>query len=196
MPFRLVAIDSNFDIEVDQSILVVGRSGDCDVIIDSKKISRVHCCIVGFSDHLIIRDLGSTNGLRVNGIRLDESKLIEGDELRLGNASYRVTSADRNDLGRGTVPSAMPRSRECVNDAPDDSESEIAPIPMPSTEPSTSDSKSSHHIAVANGAGTGNGSGSGSSDWIHIPEDVGLAPGSEPNLLRRIEDERKRHRQS
>src|SRR6202044_690575 len=40
--------------------------------------------------HLVVRDLGSTNEIRINGNNVSEGKLKAGDELTIGNFKYRV----------------------------------------------------------------------------------------------------------
>lgn len=91
MPAQLLALDSGPSILLDKPILLLGRHPECDIQIDSRKISRRHCCIAQVSDYLVVRDLGSTNGIRINGIRVIEGRLISGDELTIGNARYKVT---------------------------------------------------------------------------------------------------------
>ena len=91
MPAQLLALDSGPSILLDKPILLVGRHPECDIQIDSRKISRRHCCIAQVSDYLVVRDLGSTNGIRINGIRVVEGRLTTGDELTIGNARYKVT---------------------------------------------------------------------------------------------------------
>jgi predicted component of type VI protein secretion system len=91
MPAQLVALDSGPSILLDKPILLLGRHPECDIQIDSRKISRRHCCIAQVSDYLVIRDLGSTNGIRINGMRMLEGQLNAGDELTIGNSRYRVT---------------------------------------------------------------------------------------------------------
>ncbi len=76
---------------LDKPILLLGRHPECDIQIDSRKISRRHCCIAQVSDYLVIRDLGSTNGVRINGVRIVEGQLNPGDELTIGNYRYKVT---------------------------------------------------------------------------------------------------------
>jgi predicted component of type VI protein secretion system len=90
MPAQLVALTSGPDILLDKPILLLGRHPECDIQIDSRKISRRHCCIAQVSDYLVVRDLGSTNGIRINGNRVVEGRLTEGDELTLGNNRYQV----------------------------------------------------------------------------------------------------------
>src|SRR5262249_58029544 len=76
---------------VDKPILLLGRHPECDIQIDSRKISRRHCCIAQVSDYLVVRDLGSTNGVRINGVRVVEGRLAAGDELTLGSHRYRLS---------------------------------------------------------------------------------------------------------
>jgi predicted component of type VI protein secretion system len=90
MPAQLVALDSGPSILLDKPILLLGRHPECDIQIDSRKISRRHCCIAQVSDYLVVRDLGSTNGIRINGVRLIEGRLAPGDELTIGNSRYKV----------------------------------------------------------------------------------------------------------
>lgn len=91
MPAQLIALDNDPSILLDKPILLLGRHPECDIQIDSRKISRRHCCIAQVSDYLVVRDLGSTNGIRINGIRIVEGHLNTGDELTIGNHRYKVT---------------------------------------------------------------------------------------------------------
>ena len=65
--------------------MTLGRGKDCDAIISDVGISRRHA-FVGRDDqgHYYVRDLGSRNGTRVNGGRVDHSQLEYGDEISLG----------------------------------------------------------------------------------------------------------------
>jgi predicted component of type VI protein secretion system len=91
MPAQLVALTEGPSILLDKPILLLGRHPECDIQIESRKISRRHCCIALVNDYLIVRDLGSTNGIRINGVRVMEGRLAPGDELTIGNYRYRVT---------------------------------------------------------------------------------------------------------
>jgi hypothetical protein len=90
MPPQLVALTEGPDILLDKPILLVGRHQECDILIPSRKISRRHCLIAQVNDYLVVRDLFSTNGIRVNGIRVKEGSLRAGDELTIGNFRYEV----------------------------------------------------------------------------------------------------------
>jgi predicted component of type VI protein secretion system len=90
MPAQLLALNEGPSILLDKPILLLGRDLECDIRLDSRKISRRHCCIAQVGDHLLVRDLGSTNGVRINGVRVVEGQLKVNDELMIGNYRYRV----------------------------------------------------------------------------------------------------------
>lgn len=90
MPPQLLALTDGPNLLLDKPILLIGRHQECDIQIPSRKISRRHCCIAHVADYLIVRDLGSTNGIRVNGTRVLEGQLRSGDELVIGNFKYKV----------------------------------------------------------------------------------------------------------
>jgi hypothetical protein len=68
---------------------MLGRSRDCDVIIDDANVSRHHAEIRPSGGSWTVRDLGSTNGIKVNGRRVDPQRpqsLKRGDELEIGTS--------------------------------------------------------------------------------------------------------------
>src|SRR5213079_3066521 len=74
--------------------IVLGRSGDVDVPLDSTKVSRQHAEL--FKDPFErwwVRDLGSRNGTRVNGVRISESIVQPGDVLEVGDFVLSVCPA-------------------------------------------------------------------------------------------------------
>src|SRR5438067_13445722 len=89
MPAHLLSLADGPSILIDKPILLFGRHEECDVQLNSKKVSRRHCCVAQVNDYLVVRDLGSTNGVRINGARVAEGKLVPGDELQIGNFKYQ-----------------------------------------------------------------------------------------------------------
>jgi hypothetical protein len=63
----------------------IGRSDRCRLVIDARTVSRAHAELRRTPAGLEIRDLGSTNGTRVNGWRVERALVRPGDELRLGD---------------------------------------------------------------------------------------------------------------
>lgn len=77
---------------LDKPIMVLGRADDCDIVLrQTMKLSRRHCCVAQVNGKLVIRDLGSMNGLKVNGTRSREQELKEGDEITLGDLLLTFT---------------------------------------------------------------------------------------------------------
>jgi hypothetical protein len=66
---------------------VIGRSRDCDVVVDDPNASRRHAEVRPSGGSWIVRDLGSTNGIKVNGRRVDGAQsLRRGDTIELGTS--------------------------------------------------------------------------------------------------------------
>ena len=69
----------------------IGRSADADVIIDEPSLSRLHARIrMGADGAVTIEDLGSTNGIFVNGTQRRAATVTAGDTVRLGALEYRT----------------------------------------------------------------------------------------------------------
>jgi general secretion pathway protein A len=70
--------------ELKRGRLVIGRTSDNDLQIDSKFISRHHCQIITKADSCVIEDLNSTNGISVQSKRVRRHNLNDGDVVQLG----------------------------------------------------------------------------------------------------------------
>jgi pSer/pThr/pTyr-binding forkhead associated (FHA) protein len=92
---QLVALTDGPSILLDKPILLLGRHQECDIQLGSRKVSRRHCCLAQVDNYLVVRDLGSTNGIRINGVRVLEGSLRAGDELTIGNQRYQVQWTDK-----------------------------------------------------------------------------------------------------
>ena len=90
MRAQLVPLDGGPSIEVVKDLTVVGRKEDCDVRLDHKSVSKMHCVIVKTDGVLLLRDLGSTNGTRVNGQRVRRAALLPNDTLAVANLKFVV----------------------------------------------------------------------------------------------------------
>jgi pSer/pThr/pTyr-binding forkhead associated (FHA) protein len=92
MPPSLVSLDGYANISLDRAVVVVGRHPWCDVRIASPRVSRRHCCLALVRDGVVVRDLGSTNGTRINGRRVKEGILRPGDKLWIAFYRYQLES--------------------------------------------------------------------------------------------------------
>ncbi len=115
MEAKLISTEGERSIRLKKDVTIVGRKrGVCDIFIDRSSISKLHCIIVKTDGLLFIRDLGSTNGTKVNGQRVTRGALLPGDELSFANSKYKVhlgpDDPDMVEQDAGTeVMIAMPR---------------------------------------------------------------------------------------
>lgn len=69
----------------------IGRSSDNDIVLSDVKVSRHHAVITGNGTAFVITDLGSANGVRVRGQRIDPSaELFDGDRIRIGGQEFTL----------------------------------------------------------------------------------------------------------
>jgi pSer/pThr/pTyr-binding forkhead associated (FHA) protein len=104
MQTRLVALSIGPDIPVDHSVIMVGRHPRCDVRLDSLRVSRRHCFLSEEGGELVVRDLGSTNGTRINGRPVNSGRLKPGDELSIAHVRYRFERSQAYDATKGETP--------------------------------------------------------------------------------------------
>ena len=84
-------------------VTVFGRGEECDVVLDDQRCSRRHIEITSVGDAFVLRDLGSTNGVLVNGEReTGEIELISGDVIQVGGTRMRFEIDD--ELQPLTIP--------------------------------------------------------------------------------------------
>jgi hypothetical protein len=76
-------------VDLTRPIATIGRRADNDIVLDDPEVSRVHAEIrMRGGGHAIV-DRGSTNGIRVNGVRVDEQVLQFGDAIAIAGHQLR-----------------------------------------------------------------------------------------------------------
>jgi predicted component of type VI protein secretion system len=82
--YRLRLLLQEFDLPPGETVL--GRSPECHVTIDDPLVSREHAKILVTNERVVLRDLGSRNGSKLNGRPVaGEIELHDGDRVRIGN---------------------------------------------------------------------------------------------------------------
>jgi hypothetical protein len=76
-----------------ESVITVGRHPDSNLVLADPNVSRNHAEIRPQGDRYVVADLGSTNGTRVNGVRVNTQVLNDGDEITFGNTRMRFEAS-------------------------------------------------------------------------------------------------------
>ena len=73
-------------VKLDAQVVMVGRAAESGFQVEDDGISRRHCCIErGSGGGFVVVDLGSTNGTWLNGSRVQEAPLSDGDKIQIGS---------------------------------------------------------------------------------------------------------------
>jgi hypothetical protein len=85
------------EVAIDGRLVTVGRAPDNDVVLDDRRASRHHARLHVRRDSLILTDLASRNGTRVNGVAVTEVVLGTGDRIQIGATILLVEAAPGDD---------------------------------------------------------------------------------------------------
>lgn len=104
------------DVAVGDRGLVVGRTDECDLVLDDPLVSRRHAVFRQGDGGLSVIDLGSRNGVLVNGKRISgPTELEEGDLVRIGSQELVVRPADRQRRPRSPGTRELATCAVCGN---------------------------------------------------------------------------------
>jgi adenylate cyclase len=87
---ELVPVGGGDAIPLIRAFLTIGRRESCDVCLRFPNISGMHCQLSFKQGYWYVRDLGSTNGTKVNGSRVVEKMLHPDDEVTIGKRRYTI----------------------------------------------------------------------------------------------------------
>jgi len=105
---------------VKEERLTLGRNADCDLVIDSNKVSGRHAEIITVVNDHFLEDLGSTNGTLVNGKRITRHLLENNDVIFIGpyRIKYMTAAAnvgfDRTQIISQVKPNVSPANTQVV----------------------------------------------------------------------------------
>ena len=133
MKSELIPLNGDPPIPITQEMTLIGRRNYCDIEVDHPSLSRRHCLVIRTDGLLVIRDLITTNGTKVNGQRVMWAALLPDDRLSLGRVKFRVY------LGPDDVPSPS-ESRSTGTSAPREPLAVALPadrefVPSPGSDP-------------------------------------------------------------
>ena len=81
----VVTLTNGEMVKLDKDTMVIGRSRTCDVVIPSAKVSRQHASLSRIDGDLYIEDLGSANGVWLNGEKITRAKISAGDSFTISD---------------------------------------------------------------------------------------------------------------
>jgi adenylate cyclase len=87
---ELVPVGGGDAIPLISDVMTIGRRPSCDIQLNFQNISGSHCELSLRNGIWHIRDLGSTNGVKVNGSRTTRRALRPGDEISVANHRYTI----------------------------------------------------------------------------------------------------------
>src|SRR5438128_12260424 len=87
---ELIPVGGGDPIPLIRESLTIGRRESCDIPLRFHNVSGLHCQLTFRNGYWHIRDKGSTNGIKVNGSRVQEKYLHPGDEISIAKRKFKI----------------------------------------------------------------------------------------------------------
>ncbi len=101
MSFRLIGAAGGKEFALREGeVFVVGRAAGCDIVLLDPTVSRRHAELGCGKDEVAVRDLGSANGVFVNGEKVEEAVVRAGDEVAFGAVTFRLATEGSEERAR------------------------------------------------------------------------------------------------
>ena len=97
---------TNFPLDARRKTLI-GRGTDCHISLPDPLCSRVHATLSCTPDGWVIRDAESRNGTLVNGQKIDEAMVVDGNTIRVGSAEFEFHESEEPPTAKGDDPQLM-----------------------------------------------------------------------------------------
>src|SRR4051812_15654316 len=90
-PGRYLAVENGDDVVLYMlgDLMHIGRSPGADIVLDDASVSRRHAVVTRRGEATVVLDDRSLNGVRVNGVRVSEKQLADGDTVVVGHVTLR-----------------------------------------------------------------------------------------------------------
>lgn len=108
-------VRSGFPLNKDH--LIIGREVQCPIMLNDNSVSRQHSSITRLAEGYLLKDMGSSNGTYVNGHRVQEALLKDGDQISIGDCEFWFEAPADENTGlpgatRGRVNPERPQSNQ------------------------------------------------------------------------------------
>ncbi|MCL2304137.1 MAG: FHA domain-containing protein [Planctomycetaceae bacterium] len=101
----LVPTGGGDDIPLKKKELIVGRNEECDIVLRFSNVSNKHCKFVLSNGYWYVVDMNSSNGVKVNGIRVTDRRIDPGMKVVIANHAFHL---DYNPTDNGAVGAPPP----------------------------------------------------------------------------------------
>ena len=121
MRAALFPLDGSPPIEIVKDLILIGRNEACDVRLDHKSVSKQHCVLSRTDGLLMLRDLGSTNGTKVNNVRVRRAALLPNDQLSIAHFKFKIVlgpAVESSASGAGGAKRAHDHTQAIEGNAP------------------------------------------------------------------------------
>lgn len=88
-PAGWVVLPDGRRVAIGEEPVTIGRLPECGIPLSDANVSRRHAELRRVASEVVISDLGSTNGTRVNGVPVREQRLADGDVVTVGITTFR-----------------------------------------------------------------------------------------------------------
>ncbi len=99
----LTGIKTGQTVELNRDLFVIGREAACNLSIEDGTVSRRHAAIEKGPEGYVVRDLGSRNGIRVQGKKIEEARLTGGELIHVGSVQVRFVEDASASMGISSV---------------------------------------------------------------------------------------------
>lgn len=109
MSGTLIPAGGGDPISLHKPVLIIGRRPSCDIQLDFPNVSSRHCELAYISGYWRLRDLQSRNGVKVNGVRVEEKIVKPGDSIAFGTHTFKIkyTANSKFETVEEKVPTAV-----------------------------------------------------------------------------------------
>jgi pSer/pThr/pTyr-binding forkhead associated (FHA) protein len=114
---ELIPVGGGDTIQLVRPLLTIGRRASCDICLHFPNVSGMHCELVFLDGSWVIRDLNSTNGIKVNGTRTKKKVLRPGDTISIAKRQFRIEYA-------------IEMGRQALAEFLEETEDEFANVPL------------------------------------------------------------------
>jgi len=89
LPSHWIVLPDGRRVGIGADVVTIGRLPECAIVLTDPNASRRHAQLRREGEHVVLVDLGSTNGTKVNGTRVREQRLTSGDQITIGTTTLR-----------------------------------------------------------------------------------------------------------